>query len=367
MVGFSLCCLSATAQKLQLNLEAVISKGLSEPIQAIPVPGTSDHLYVVQQGGKILVWDGKRLQKDPLLEIAVTTGAELGLLGMALHPEFDKKSSPHYQRYFVNYNLGSVWKQDLRTVIGDCRVGKKTCDDLLVFSQPFPNHNGGQLLFGPDGYLYIGTGDGGAAGDPYRNSQNLGTLLGKILRIDVNQKKGYGIPSDNPFQKSDQKKEIYAYGLRNPWRFAFDRENGKLFAADVGQNLWEEVHLIEKGGNYGWNQMEGSHCFPPSAVCDKKAYALPIFEYPRNEGICIIGGVVYRGKRIPELSGAYLLSDYYSGTVWALQKNGSWKASKLLENKREISSFAEDAQGEVLVVFHSGSVQRLVKVPATGK
>ena len=226
---------------------------------------------------------------------------------------------------------------------------------LLVVSQPFDNHNGGQLAFGPDGFLYIALGDGGSGGDPFGNGQNLNAILGKILRIDVDAApapgKQYAIPADNPFAAGGGLPEIWAYGLRNPWRFSFDPATGRLFAGDVGQNAFEEVDLITKGGNFGWNIMEGNHCFSPAAACPTAGLILPIDEYGHDAagGISVTGGFVYRGPSIPGLAGTYVFGDLASGRIWGLQENGQdgWQRTLLLTHALTVSSFGRDTSGEL--------------------
>jgi glucose/arabinose dehydrogenase len=233
---------------------------------------------------------------------------------------------------------------------------------LLAYQQPLANHNGGKIAFGPDGLLYIAVGDGGGGGDPQNNAQNRTNLLGSILRIDVNASTGslpYAIPGDNPFVGNTQgyREEIFAFGLRNPWKFSFDHETGKLWAADVGQNRLEEINIIEKGGNYGWRIMEGTACYNPSQNCNQEGLLLPVYEYAHSAGIgrSITGGYVYRGTRLPALQGHYIYGDYISGNIWALslRENGTVASNTLLANAGFlISSFGEDHDREILVLSH---------------
>jgi glucose/arabinose dehydrogenase len=280
---------------------------------------------------------------------------EQGLLGLAFHPLYKKNG-----QFFVFYSLR---KPRLTSVVSRFRVSKKDSDkadpdseeELFRINRPFWNHDGGTICFGPDGFLYVALGDGGSANDPYKNGQNLKTLLGKILRIDVDRRdksRKYGIPRDNPF--AGQKKaapEIWAYGLRNPWRMAFDRKTGRLWAADVGQNLYEEIDIISKGGNYGWSIREGLHPFSVNGVGPRKDLIEPIWEYHHSIGSSITGGLVYRGKRLPELRGHYLHGDYITGRIWALRYDEAKKrvvANRPLQRTKElIFSFGEDEQGEV--------------------
>lgn len=234
---------------------------------------------------------------------------------------------------------------------------------MLEFAQPYSNHNGGHLAFDSAGHLFITAGDGGSAGDPHAAGQNLNTLLGKILRIDIDGGQPYAIPKDNPFLTKGRG-EIYAYGLRNVWRFSFDRQTGALFAGDVGQNKWEEIDIIEKGGNYGWRTMEGKHCFSPASGCDQTGLILPIHEYPRSEGVSVTGGYVYRGSKIPALNGVYIYGDYGSGKIWGLTYD--FTAKKVVKNELlinsnlPIASFGEDTDGELMVVSYDGRIFRIV-------
>ncbi|QDU61425.1 Quinoprotein glucose dehydrogenase B precursor [Planctomycetes bacterium Pan216] len=280
---------------------------------------------------------------------------EEGFLGLAFHPDY--KDNGEFFAYYTTTDKPHT------SVISRFKVSKENPDkadpefeeELLRIPQPFWNHNGGTIAFGPDGYLYIGLGDGGAANDPHGNAQNLGTLLGSILRIDVDNKdsgKNYAIPKDNPFvNKEGAKPEIYAYGVRNIWRLAFDRETGTLWAGDVGQNLWEEIDIVKKGGNYGWNLRESMHGFGPNGSDSRKNLIDPIWEYDHQVGKSITGGTVYRGSKVPELKGKYLYADYVSGTIYALtydEKTGKVIANELIPSqKMPILSFGEDEDGEV--------------------
>jgi glucose/arabinose dehydrogenase len=230
--------------------------------------------------------------------------------------------------------------------------------------QPFPNHKGGQIVFGPDGFLYIGLGDGGSEGDPLGNGQDLQTLLGKMLRIDVDHQSGgmqYAIPADNPFAGGGGLPEIWAYGLRNPWRFSFDRDSGRLFAGDVGQDTYEEIDILGARGNFGWNTTEGMHCFNPPSSCDMTGLTLPIAEYDHSEGDAVMGGFVYRGSAITGLVGAYVLGDFSSGTIWKLtESNGTWTRTKVLSSGKNIASFGQDVAGELYVADYDGRVLKIV-------
>ncbi len=344
-------------------------EGFRSPVQLVD-PGVGDRHVVVEQQGRLVVADAAdSSNRVVLLDLTdrVNYGGEKGLLGLAFHPQFRKNG-----RFFVNYTTGAD-KKDLRTHIAEFQAdaGLKTVDRaaekvILRYDQPYANHNGGLVLFGPDGMLYIGTGDGGAANDPHNAGQRLDTLLGKMLRIDVDRPadgRVYGIPKDNPFVGRDgARPEIWAYGLRNPWRYSFDRQTGELYAGDVGQNAWEEVSLIRRGGNYGWRLMEGFHCTPSiNKECDQTGLDLPLLEYAHDEGISVTGGYVYRGRKIPGLRGAYLYADYGSCDIWAVRvKDGKASPPQTLATaKQGVASFAETREGELLVVGHSGTIWHL--------
>lgn len=327
----------------------------------------TNRVFVVSQTGLIYVLENIPSVKSAkvFLDIRekVIHGGELGLLGLAFHPDYEKNGY-----FYINYTTPNP----LRSVIARYSVSSKNPDIadkkseliLLEINQPYSNHNGGQLAFGPDGYLYIALGDGGSAGDPKNNGQNKSTLLGKILRIDVNctsENKRYCIPRDNPFKGNTQgyKEEIYAYGLRNPWRFSFDPVTGRLWAADVGQDLWEEIDIIEKGKNYGWRIMEGNHCFNPPSDCDTSGLTMPIWEYGHGKGECsITGGYVYRGTRFPKLYGKYIYADFCSGRIWALHYDGKNPVMNtlLLTENINISSFGIDKNNEIYICDLNGKV-----------
>jgi glucose/arabinose dehydrogenase len=268
----------------------------------------------------------------------------------------------------VNYTASSP----NRTVISRFTVSAANADRadvnseqvLLTYSQPYSNHNGGQISFGSDGFLYIAVGDGGSGGDPQDNGQNRSTLLGTILRIDVNKQENgnqYGIPPDNPFVNSGNfRPEIFAYGLRNPWRFSFDTETKQLWTGDVGQNAYEEIDIIEKGGNYGWNTMEGKHCFSPSSGCATSGLKLPVWEYGRSEGVSITGGFVYRGSSLKSLIGKYIYADYGSRKIWSLDVSTNPPVNtELMEPDFNISSFGVDENNELFMCAFDGKIYRL--------
>jgi glucose/arabinose dehydrogenase len=352
---------------LVLAVNTVVS-GLNAPVDLQNPNDGSGRLFIVEQAGTIRIVTNNSLLPTPFLDIhnQVDFGGEKGLLGLAFHPNYSQN-----RRFFVNYDR--VVSGQMQTVISEFQASSSNPNQadpaseriLFTVDQPFPNHKGGQLAFGPDGFLYIGLGDGGSAGDPLGNAQSLQTLLGKMLRIDVDHTSpglAYAIPADNPFLNGTDRGEIWAYGLRNPWRFSFDVPSGRLFAGDVGQDKFEEIDILQKGGNFGWNVMEGLHCFNPTSGCNMTGLILPIVEYDHSEGDAVIGGYVYRGAAIPQLVGTYLLSDFETGTIWGLTENppGTWTRSQLLATGKNISSFGRDASGELYVLDYSGALLRIV-------
>lgn len=352
--------IKSTEERRIVTLAPMVTKGLENPVFLTHAGDGSTRLFVVEQPGRIRVLEGPALLPAPFLDITklVLFGGERGLLGLAFHPDYR-----HNGRFFVNYTRNP----DGATVVAEYRRGPTATSAsqeeriLLIVPQPYPNHNGGMVAFGPDGYLYIGLGDGGSKGDPGNRAQNPEDLLGKILRIDVDRGDPYGIPMDNPFAKGGGRPEIYAVGLRNPWRFAFDAETGSLWVADVGQYKWEEIDLVTRGGNYGWRVMEGTHCFHPSTDCQTTSFILPVSEYFHDKGRCsITGGYVYRGQAVPGLVGAYLYGDFCSGEIFALPKSERINEPRqILKSSLLISSFGEDATGELYVLDHKGGVYRL--------
>lgn len=287
--------------------------------------------------------------------------SEEGLLGLALDPADERYLWAYYSAASPRRSVVSRFA----LAADGSRVEPASELVILEVGQPYPNHNGGQIAFGHDGHLYIGLGDGGAAGDPQGNGQDTSTLLGSILRIDVSgasANEGYAIPADNPFARGGGRAEIWAYGLRNPWRFSFDRETGELWTGDVGQNRWEEIDLIERGGNYGWNLLEGNHCFAARDGCDPTGTVLPVWEYSLDGKPCsVIGGYVYRGSAIPWLRGVYVYGDFCSGEVFGLR----YVDGAVLEHKRladtglRIMSFAEDRDGELYLLSQESGIYRL--------
>ena len=336
---------------------APVARGLDSPLFVTQAPGETGTLYVLEQPGRMRVIRGTRLEPLPFLDIRprVKSGGEQGLLGLAFHPRFATNG-----RLFLNYTR----EPDGATVVSEfiARGGKadpRSERMLLTVAQPWANHNGGMLAFGPDGFLYIALGDGGLAADPGNRAQDRNELLGKILRIDVDRGRPYGIPADNSFARGSGRPEIFALGLRNPWRFSFDRATGELWAADVGQDAREEVNRITRGGNYGWRVMEGSRCFLPPVGCERRRYIAPVAEYPHADGRCsITGGYVYRGRAIPAIKGKYLFGDFCTGEVMTTDDGGGVRV--LLDTDAKISSFGEDADGEIYLTDLAGTVYRIV-------
>jgi glucose/arabinose dehydrogenase len=359
----------------QIELQLVAS-GLASPVAITHAGDGSGRLFITLKSGLIVVYDGNRVLPVPFLDIRplVSTGGEQGLLSVAFHRNYRNNGL-----FFVNYT-----NTDGNTVIARYSVSgdpnaadPNSAASLLTIPQPFANHNGGQLQFGPDGYLYIGMGDGGSGGDPLDNAQNLGTLLGKMLRIDIDGGFPYAIPGDNPFMgTAGARSEIWTLGLRNPWRFSFDRGTGDLFIGDVGQNSWEEVNYQAAGSpggeNYGWRLMEGNHCFNPPSNCNTGALTPPIIEYAHGTGnslgCSITGGYRYRGTRNPALSGIYFYADLCTGLISGAsqQVSGGWTTTGLLDTSLVISTFGEDEAGEIYVAHYSpsvGAIYRIVQVP----
>jgi hypothetical protein len=344
-----------------------VASGLRNPLDLQAAPGDRERLYVVEQGGTIRVIRDGQLQGTPFLDVSgrISSGGERGLLGLALHPQFATN-----RRLFVNYTEpgGDTHIAEFRATSADA-ADPASERVLLTVAQPFANHNGGGLAFDNAGRLLIGLGDGGSGGDPFGNGQSLATLLGKILRIDVDAGTPYAIPADNPFRATaGAAPEIWAYGLRNPFRIAVDRPTGDLYIGDVGQSLVEEIDVElapRRGGqNYGWNVMEGSQCYRPASGCDRNGLTLPVYDYTHSEGCSVTGGVVYRGCRVPALAGTYFFGDYCSGFVRSFRvANGQateprdWTAG--LRGVDSPTSFGLDADGEVYVVDYDGEVYRL--------
>jgi len=356
-----------------------VARGLSKPTDLQFVPGGGGLALALEQGGKVRLLDLSRAADraappaEPsatVLDLAVRTDSELGLLGLAFHPR--------YRDNGLVYVNSTPAGGTMRTRIAEWRLapaelGKVPAHDervILEVDQPYPNHNAGQLAFGPDGLLYVGFGDGGWRGDPHGNAQNPKVLLGKMLRIDVDGRSAgaYAIPPDNPFVgKAGVRPEIWATGLRNPWRYSFD-PHGRLIVADVGQDRFEEIDLVARGDDLGWNAREATHCFEPKEGCRTEGFVEPIFEYGRETGSCVTGGYVYTGSSIAELRGRYVFADFVSGVVFALPlpnpdipEKGLREGKKLGVWPMLVSSFGRDEQGELYAVdYGQGGVYRLV-------
>ena len=353
-----------------ISLEPVLAEGL-EKVTAI-THAFDERLFVLEQVGRIRIIENGQLLNQPFLDITDRVGSvssEQGLLGLAFHPDYATEGAAMEGQLFINYTEYSGNTHISRfSVLEDDPYGADPQSEVvyLTQNQPYPNHNGGSLAFGPDGFLYAGLGDGGSANDPLRAGQDLSTLLGKVLRLDVNAEANtFTIPADNPFVDTPEARpEIWAFGLRNPWRFSFDRETGDLYIADVGQNMWEEINFqpaASAGGeNYGWRIMEGNHCFEAD-TCDQTGLILPIFDYDHSQGCSVTGGYVYRGQLYPELWGNYFVTDYCSGIVWRLFPQGEgWLADPIIDTDLVISTFGEDVNGELYVAnYWSGAIFRI--------
>jgi glucose/arabinose dehydrogenase len=379
----------------QLSFE-LVAGGFASPVFVTHANDDSGRIFVVEQAGRIRIVQNEAVIEQPFLDIhdrvrspASGGGAEEGLLSLAFAPDYAQNG--RFYVYYTNKDGNNVLTRFQVTSDPD-RADASSEQEILLFPHPnFQNHNGGLLDFGPDGYLYIGTGDGGGGGDPEGNAQNPDSLLGKLLRIDVEyqttspftvthqaflplirQANGnagmmpYRIPPGNPFVgQFGYRKEIWALGLRNPWRYSFDLSTGDLYIADVGQNLVEEVDFqpadSSGGQNYGWNIMEGDRCYQ-SASCDQSGLTLPIFTYTHTEGCSITGGYVYRGPNNPGMQGIYFFADYCSGRIWGLQKSGnSWNHQMLTQTSYKVSSFGQDQAGRLYLVDKNGSVYRVVE------
>ena len=369
----------------------LIADGFKKPIFVTSHPKDANMLYVVEQAGRIKIINNGKVVDRPFLNIDEQVvnpsrpGDERGLLGFAFHPEHARNG-----KFYVNY-----MNNDGYTIVSEFSVlSKKSADQsteriLFELEQPYRNHNGGHMQFGPDGYLYISIGDGGKAGDPLNAGQDLNTLLGKVIRIDVDVQP-YGIPKSNPYYGQENKRgEVWAWGFRNVWRFSFDRKTGDIYYGDVGQNKWEEVNYEPSdspgGVNYGWRLMEASHCYNPEKDCPQDGLTMPIIEYPNDanymmvlgggsqadaEGCSVTGGYVYRGSEINGLQGYYLFGDYCSGNIWSF-KVVDGKAVNYTNRTEEInlangefttyiSSFGEDANGELYIVEYNGGIYKIM-------
>ncbi len=349
-----------------------VASGLANPVDLQAIPGDRSRVFIVEQPGRIRILRNGALAATPFLDVTDrvgSSGSEQGLLGLAFHPRYAQNG-----RFFVNYTdqAGDTHVAEFTVSPSNPDLADRGSERTLLFvDQPFSNHNGGGLAFGNDGFLYIGLGDGGSGGDPFGNGQNLGTALGKMLRIDVDSGNPYGVPPDNPFVSTPGAfPPIWAYGLRNPWRFSFDRSNGNLVIGDVGQDAWEEIDLgvaARHGGeNYGWNVTEGNHCYPPGTSCSAAGITLPIYEYGHSNGCSVTGGVVYQGCRMPGYHGTYFFSDYCSAPILSFTiTNGAASAvrdwtSTLGKGIDSPVAFGTDADGEIYIVDHDGEIYQIV-------
>jgi glucose/arabinose dehydrogenase len=341
----------------------VIVSGLTLPLDLEQPGDNSGRLFVVQQGGTIRIIQNGSVLPAPFLDISseVIVQNEMGLLGVTFHPSFAANG-----KFYVNYvrnNAGQFQSviSEFQVSAANANVADPTTERILLTVDQvsnFTNHKAGQLAFGTDGFLYFGLGDGGSGGDPLGHGQNTQILLGKMMRIDVNSTspgKQYAIPPDNPFVAGGGLPEIYAFGFRNPWRFSFDRPTGRLFVADVGQDSFEEVDIVQKGGNYGWNIMEGDHCFNPPSGCNMTGLSLPIIEIPHPEAEAVIGGFIYHGTALTGMQGTYIFGDL-NGKLWQLTESppGTFTRTQIGTENFNISSFGQDAAGELYIVDISG-------------
>lgn len=381
------------AKEKELSSE-LIADGFSKPVYAAALPGSPGCLVVLEQKGIIKVVQNSQVLRKVFLDITdrvhhpVSPGDERGLMGLAFHPEY-KQNGFLYVNYVDEDDVTHISR--FQVTDNTLRPDPKSEKILFTLQQPFSNHNGGHLDFGPkDGYLYISLGDGGKFGDPYNHAQNLETLFGALLRINVDAGDPYGIPADNPFINNPKARpEIWAWGLRNVWRFSFDSKTGDLYMGDVGQNKWEEIDYqpanSSGGENYGWRIMEANHCYNPETDCDETGLVKPILEYPNDanymrvltgmdepnvDGCSVTGGYVYRGKAIPELRGTYFFADYCSGNIWTFKVDDGQAVD--FRNRTEeiaigggdfttyISSFGEDENGELVVVDYNGGIYRII-------
>lgn len=352
---------SAAASPPYSLVRAFPALSLTAPIHLTPANDGSGRLFVAEKSGLIRVFQPTGADTGgiflDLREKVLSFRPETGLLGLAFHPRFAENG-----RFFVHYSGRSF-----RTVLAEYRAAPPDAmradaseSILLTVPQPTDSHNGGQIEFGADGYLYMGLGDGGGPEERYDHGQDLTTLLGTILRLDVDGAR-IGIPPDNPFVGNDQgwREEIWAYGFRNPWRFSFDSGSGLLWVGDVGEKEREEIDRVERGGNYGWGRMEGTRCRDP-AGCGDTGLIPPVLEYGRDQGSAVIGGYVYQGSRRPELVGAYLFGDFGSRQIWSLRREGDgWQSEWLAVAADHIAAFGRDAEGEVYVLALNGAIYRL--------
>jgi glucose/arabinose dehydrogenase len=372
LVSLLACDSGVTSPAGNIQVERVFPDlSFQEMTNLVQPDDTSGLIFITEQRGVIYAFSANNPQQaDVFLDIADRVnrgGNEEGLLGLAFDPNYWENG------YFYVYYSAADPRRSVLSRFGFDQENTDVADPqseviIMEVEQPYANHNAGQLAFGPDGYLYIGLGDGGSAGDPQGNGQNLGTVLGSILRIDVSVLSiagDYAIPADNPFVGTlGARPEIWAFGLRNPWRFSFDLETGLLWAGDVGQSSWEEIDIISKGANYGWNIMEGLHCYSPATGCDPSGLTLPLVEYDHSQGRCsVTGGYVYRGDQITSLQGYYIYGDYCSGDIWALAYDGNVVIENILlvDSGLNITSFGEDLAGNLYILDRGGGIYTLVE------
>jgi glucose/arabinose dehydrogenase len=359
---------------------ARLTPALAAPVSLQQAPVDATRWFAGEQAGTIRVFandDGAAATLSFLaIPVRVQSGGERGLLGMAFHPDFP--NTPHV---FVSYTRapdGTSQVSRFSSTDGGQTLDGGSEQVILTVPQDFANHNGGNIAFGPDGYLYIGFGDGGDAGDPLDRAQDNTNLLGTMVRIDVDSGSPYAIPAAdpaNPFAANqtcpqgfsvggEECPEIFAWGLRNPWRFSFDRDTGSLWAGDVGQNAWEEIDIITAGGDYGWDDREGAHCFEPETGCITDSID-PVTEYGRNLGASVTGGYVYRGAGVPDLAGRYVFGDFVSGRLFAIPADSAagTEPEVLLETGLAIAAFGESVDGELFVLDYGGSIHQVVAAP----
>ncbi len=341
-----------------------VAGDLDAPTDIVNAGDGSGRLFFVEKEGLVKIFKNGEVSPQSFLDIQtlVSTQSERGLLSMAFHPKY--RSNRKFYVYYTDRN-GDITIAQYRALLSNKDRADSASGRLIlrIRHREHDNHNGGQLRFGPDGFLYIGVGDGGGGGDPLGNAQNRRTLLGKILRIDIDRGSRYSIPSDNPYRgNSRARPEIFAYGFRNPWRITFDVSTKRLFVADVGQSEREEIDIVSRGRNYGWNTMEGSLCYP-NPGCSQRGLALPIFDYAHdgNGGESITGGYVYRGRRVPALVGKYIYGDFISGRIWALSREGRnpWSAELLTDTAMGVSTFGVDEKRDLFVAdYGAGKIYR---------
>lgn len=352
---------------IKVSLKPVFT-GLDQPVFFTNAGDGSGDIFIVEKAGKILLAKNGKLQTQPFLDITSrvkSSGSEQGLLSVAFHPSY--KSNGFFYVYYID-TFGNTVVARFTANQDRNSADPTSFKEILGIKQPYSNHNGGQLAFGPRGLLWIGVGDGGSEGDPRGNGQNTNTLLGKILRIDVDHGNPYSIPPNNPFVNGKGgKPEIWAYGLRNPWRFSFDSQTHDLYIGDVGQNQWEEIDFVpstlQPGFNFGWKVMEGTHCYAPSSNCDQAGLTLPVAEYSHTPDNCaVMGGYVYRGSQFRSIAGVYFFGDYCSGRIWGMDRDagGKWITAQVGRGGAGFSAFGEDGSGEIYVCdLDNGTIYHL--------